>query len=256
MNYPESVQFLYALGNEVKTIKLGLERIRTLLDALGNPQRAYKVVHVAGTNGKGSVCAMIDAGLRAAGVRAGMFTSPHLMEPTERIQIDGMPVSQSEFERAFNVVHETAERLQLDMHPTYFETVTAMAFWLFRERGVETAVVEHRRTSDDRAVLVDDVGVAVENEFVLRADHVHVHDRAVRFAGPSFDKRAAHVGLAAFIRRPIHDDEQSGALGLHARDRSAVLPEVLADCERDVDAADAGHQAGVPGTEEIGRAHV
>ena len=53
------------------------------------------------------------------------------------------------------------------------------------------AVVEHRRTSDDRAVLVDDVGVAVENEFVLRADHVHVHDRAVRFAGPSFDKRAA-----------------------------------------------------------------
>ena len=142
MNYPESVQFLYALGNEVKTIKLGLERIRALLDALGNPQRSYKVVHVAGTNGKGSVCAMIDAGLRAAGVRAGMFTSPHLLEPTERIQIDGMPVNQAEFERAFNVVHETAERLKLDMHPTYFETVTAMAFWLFREHGVETAVVE------------------------------------------------------------------------------------------------------------------
>lgn len=142
MTYPESVQFLYALGNEVKTIKLGLDRIRALLDALGNPQRAYRVVHVAGTNGKGSVCAMIDAGLRAAGVRAGMFTSPHLLEPTERIQIDGLPAGKQEFERAFNVVHETAERLKLDMHPTYFETVTAMAFWLFRERGVETAVVE------------------------------------------------------------------------------------------------------------------
>lgn len=142
MNYPESVQFLYALGNEVKTIKLGLDRIRTLLEALGNPQRAYKVVHVAGTNGKGSVCAMIDAGLQAAGIRTGMFTSPHLMEPTERIQIDGEPVSEEEFERAFNVVHETAEKLNLDVHPTYFETVTAMALWLFRERRVEMAVVE------------------------------------------------------------------------------------------------------------------
>lgn len=142
MTYPESVQFLYSLGNEVKTIKLGLDRIRAVLDALGNPQRAYRVVHVAGTNGKGSVCAMIDAGLRAANIRAGLFTSPHLSEPTERIQIDGMPVSRSEFERAFNVIHETAEKLDLDVHPTYFETVTAMAFWLFRERRVETAVVE------------------------------------------------------------------------------------------------------------------
>ncbi len=142
MTYPESVQFLYSLGHEVKTIKLGLDRIRAVLEALGNPQRAYKVVHVAGTNGKGSVCSMIDAGLRAAGVRSGMFTSPHLTEPTERIQIDGMPVSAAEFERAFNVVHETAEKLDLDVHPTYFETVTAMGFWLFRERRIETAVVE------------------------------------------------------------------------------------------------------------------
>lgn len=142
MTYPESVQFLYALGNEVKTIKLGLDRIRAVLEALGNPQRAYRVVHVAGTNGKGSVCAMIDAGLRAAGVRTGMFTSPHLIEPTERIQIDGMAVSREEFEAAFNAVHGAATRLGLDAHPTYFETVTAMALWQFSERGVETAVIE------------------------------------------------------------------------------------------------------------------
>jgi dihydrofolate synthase/folylpolyglutamate synthase len=142
MTYPETVQFLYALGNEVKTIKLGLDRIRAVLEALGNPQRAYRIVHVAGTNGKGSVCAMIDAGLRAANVHSGMFTSPHLIEPTERIQVDGMPVSREEFEQAFNVVHEAANKLDLDTHPTYFETVTAMAFWLFRERRVEMAVVE------------------------------------------------------------------------------------------------------------------
>jgi dihydrofolate synthase/folylpolyglutamate synthase len=85
---------------------------------------------------------MIDAGLRAAGVRTGLFTSPHLIEPTERIQVDGIAVSHDQFQRAFGVVHETAESLDLDCHPTYFETVTAMGFWLFRERGVETAVVE------------------------------------------------------------------------------------------------------------------
>ncbi len=149
MDYPDSVQFLYALGNEIKTAKLGLERIRTLLAALGDPQKSYRTVHVAGTNGKGSTCAMIEAGLRAAGVRTGLFTSPHLIEPTERIQIDGIPVTQDQFKRAFEVVHETAERLEaapalrgIDCHPTYFETVTAMAFWLFRELGVETAVIE------------------------------------------------------------------------------------------------------------------
>jgi len=109
---------------------------------LGNPERAYRVVHVAGTNGKGSTCAMIDAGLRAANIRTGLFTSPHLIEPTERIQIDGIPVSRTDFERAFNVVHDIAEKLDLDCHPTYFETVTAMAFWLFREKRVETAVIE------------------------------------------------------------------------------------------------------------------
>jgi dihydrofolate synthase/folylpolyglutamate synthase len=85
---------------------------------------------------------MIEAGLRAAGVRTGLFTSPHLIEPTERIQIDGIPVSEADFERAFNVVHEIAETLDLDCHPTYFETVTAMAFWLFKEKRVHTAVIE------------------------------------------------------------------------------------------------------------------
>ncbi|MFN3322783.1 MAG: bifunctional folylpolyglutamate synthase/dihydrofolate synthase [Bryobacteraceae bacterium] len=146
MNYPDSVQFLYALGNEYKTIKFGLERIRTLLAALGDPQQACRFVHVAGTNGKGSTCAMIASALRTAGIRTGLFTSPHLVEPTERIQIDGLPVSRADFASAFDQVHLTAERLlasgQLDYHPTYFETVTAMAFLLFRGHGCHTVVLE------------------------------------------------------------------------------------------------------------------
>lgn len=144
--YPDSVRFLYALGNEIRTAKLGLERIRALLAALGHPERAGRFIHVAGTNGKGSVCAMTEAALRAAGVRTGLYISPHLVEPTERIQIDGRPVSEADFTRAFDLVHRTAEEMlrrdELDAHPTYFETVTAMAFLIFRERAVDTVVLE------------------------------------------------------------------------------------------------------------------
>src|SRR5271169_2933928 len=101
MNYPDAVQYLYSLGNEVLTAKLGLERISALLEALGDPHRACRWVHVAGTNGKGSTSAMIEAGLRAAGIRTGLYISPHLVEPTERIQIGGQAVSQDQFAGAF-----------------------------------------------------------------------------------------------------------------------------------------------------------
>src|SRR5581483_10235981 len=83
MNYADSVRFLYSLGNEIQTAKFGLERITRLLEGLGNPQHGRRWIHVAGTNGKGSTCAMIEAALLAAGVRAGLYTSPHLIEPTE-----------------------------------------------------------------------------------------------------------------------------------------------------------------------------
>jgi len=146
MNYPDSVRFLYALGNEVITAKLGLERIAALLEALDHPQQACRIVHVAGTNGKGSTCAMIESGLRAAGHRTGLFTSPHLVEPTERVRIAGCPVPAERFAAAFDRVHACAEELlrqeRIDLHPTYFESVTAIALLLFREYGVEFAVLE------------------------------------------------------------------------------------------------------------------
>ena len=146
MNYPDSVHFLYALGNEIKTAKFGLERIRTVLDALGRPQDRLRIVHVAGTNGKGSTCAMIESGLRAAGERTGLFISPHLAEPTERISIGGRSSSAACFADAFNRVHATVEGLlaagAIDMHTTYFETVTAMALAVFASEAVDTVVLE------------------------------------------------------------------------------------------------------------------
>src|ERR1051325_11434744 len=127
MKYPDSVHFLYALGNEVKTAKLGLERIQAVLNGLGGPQDGLRIVHVAGTNGKGSTCALIESALRADGQRTGLFTSPHLAEPTERIRISGAPISAERFTAAFDRVHAAAEELlsagSIDFHPTYFETV-------------------------------------------------------------------------------------------------------------------------------------
>src|SRR6266446_582397 len=146
MNYPDSVRFLYSLGNEVKTAKYGLERINIVLEALGHPERLPRIVHGAGTNGKGSTSAMIESGLRAAGLRTGLFTSPHLVQPTERIRINGCRVTAEQFTAAFDRVHSCAEELlnrgAIDFHSTYFETVTAMAFALFQELKTEAVVLE------------------------------------------------------------------------------------------------------------------
>jgi dihydrofolate synthase/folylpolyglutamate synthase len=148
MTYEESVRFLYSLGNELKAAKYDLVRIRAILAALGDPHLRGRFVHVAGTNGKGSTCAMIESGLRAAGFHTGLYTSPHLAEPTERIQIAGRPMTRDEFAAAFDRVHQCAESLmadgRIDQHPSYFETVTAMAFvtqpavcdWIVLEVGM------------------------------------------------------------------------------------------------------------------------
>jgi dihydrofolate synthase/folylpolyglutamate synthase len=139
VNSPDSVRYLYSLGNELKAgAKFGLERMQTLLTQLGNPELGQRLIHVAGTNGKGSTCAMIANALRHAGYRTGLYTSPHLIEPTERIQINGHPLSPGEFVEAFERVHEAAEALlqrdRLDAHPSFFEMVTAMALVTFREK--------------------------------------------------------------------------------------------------------------------------
>jgi dihydrofolate synthase / folylpolyglutamate synthase len=146
MSYSEAVHYLLSLGNEVKSAKLGLDRIEALLEKLGRPECAFRSVHVAGTNGKGSTAAMIEAGLRAAGRRTGLYTSPHLVRINERIQVSGVPISDSDFCIAFATVQQAVEQLlasgTIELHPTYFECVTAMAFWHFRTAGVEYAVVE------------------------------------------------------------------------------------------------------------------
>ena len=136
----------YLFGLEFHGHKFGLDNIRAITDALGRPQDACRVLHVAGTNGKGSVCAMAAAALRAAGYRTGCYTSPHLVDLEERFQVDGTPLPRATVEVAVETVRRTAERLQADgglrAVPTFFEVATATAFLLFREAGVQIAVVE------------------------------------------------------------------------------------------------------------------
>src|SRR5438105_12186024 len=99
MDFAQTISYLLSLGHETLTIKLGLENTETLLAALENPERTFPAVQIAGTNGKGSTAAFLDSICRAAGIRTGLFTSPHLISITERIRISGKQISEPEFAR-------------------------------------------------------------------------------------------------------------------------------------------------------------
>lgn len=138
MSYKEALGWLF--GTQLFGIKLGLENIERLLRALGVPAPQQRVIHVAGTNGKGSVCAMIDSILRRHGYRSGLFTSPHLVTFRERIQVDGEMIGEAEVANGLTILREMVG--DWDPHPTFFELATALALRHFRERDCEYAVLE------------------------------------------------------------------------------------------------------------------
>jgi len=131
-----ALEALYGL--ERRKDKLGLDGTRDLLRALGDPQRCFKAVHVAGTNGKGSVCAIVERVLREAGVRTGLFTSPHLVDFRERIRVGGHWADEGRLATRL----EHIQGLPEGRDRTFFEVCTALAFDDFAARGVEWAVVE------------------------------------------------------------------------------------------------------------------
>ncbi|HEX8128088.1 MAG TPA: Mur ligase family protein [Pyrinomonadaceae bacterium] len=142
--FEEAVNYLLSLGHETLAIKLGLYNIERLLAALGSPERDYPAVQIAGTNGKGSVAAMLDSICRASGVRAGLYTSPHLVSITERIRLAGGDITRAEFARLATRVRAAATELATATGalPTFFEQVTAIALLAFREARVELAILE------------------------------------------------------------------------------------------------------------------
>ena len=153
-----------------------LGRIAALTELLGDPQRAYPVIHITGTNGKGSTAAMIESLLRAAGLRTGRFTSPHLTSITERITVDGEPISDERFDELWGELEPYVaivdERRIDGVACTFFEIITAMAFAAFADAPVDVAVVEVGLGGTWDATNVADAGVAVITPIDL--DHTHL----------------------------------------------------------------------------------
>ena len=138
MGIEETLHFIHAtswMGS-----RLGLERMQDLMFHLGNPQEELRFVHVAGSNGKGSVCAMLSSILTAAGYHTGLYTSPHLLRVNERMKIDGADISDEDLIRAAEQVKTAVE--QMDDKPTEFEVITALAFLFFRQQKCDIVVLE------------------------------------------------------------------------------------------------------------------
>jgi dihydrofolate synthase / folylpolyglutamate synthase len=147
VSYESAISQLLALGHELTSPrKFELAHMRTLAEALGNPQRRLPSVLIAGTNGKGSTAATLASMAQAAGYRTGLYTSPHLLRVNERIQINQEPISDSElaemYERVESAAAELVARGALPWHPSFFEMLTAMMFEYFASAGVELAVLE------------------------------------------------------------------------------------------------------------------
>ena len=167
-SYAAAERALLARWPETR-LEPSLDRIRALTELLGDPQHAYPVVHLTGTNGKTSTSRMIDALLRAIGLRTGRFTSPHLESMTERISVDGEPLSEEVFLDAYNDIAPYLEMVDAEsVHPlSFFETVVGMAYATFADAPVDAAVVEvglggawdATNVADGRVAVVTPIGV-------------------------------------------------------------------------------------------------
>lgn len=134
MNYNQAIEKLTSKG--MFYINYSLDRILSVLETFGNPQDDLKCIHVAGTNGKGSVCAMMDSILREAGYKIGLYTSPHIFEYTERIKINGTEIPQEDFASIFEEIN------QVNIHLTEFEILTVIMFIYFKRRQVDYVILE------------------------------------------------------------------------------------------------------------------
>ena len=140
VGYTEAIQFLYDL--RLFGAKFGLENTFKLAELAGNPQNQLRFIHVAGTNGKGSTCAILESIYRAAGLRTGLFTSPHLVSFRERIQVNRQLISEAEVVRLVGELQPLLKQFPADHHPTFFEVVTVMALKFFAEQKCDLVIWE------------------------------------------------------------------------------------------------------------------
>ena len=141
MTLPDSIQYIYDLQRI--GIKFGLSNTENLLHSFGDPHLGLDVIHISGTNGKGSTAAMVMSILKDAGYRVGLYSSPHLIDLSERIQINGIPIKQGELAGLAEEIRQRTQALDFkDSHPTFFESVTCMAILYFFRMNVDFAILE------------------------------------------------------------------------------------------------------------------
>jgi dihydrofolate synthase/folylpolyglutamate synthase len=242
----DPLSYLFSL--EQFGIKFGLDNISTLVARLGHPERTFQSVHIAGTNGKGSVTAMVDAALRAAGHRSARYTSPHLIDLTERFVIDGRPVSEDALVAVIadlqRVVASLLDDGTLSAPPTFFEVTTAAAFELFRRAGVAVAVVEVGLGGRlDATNVVLPAATAITS---IAFDHE-------RYLGSTIEEIAFEK--AGIIKPGVPvvigelEPEASGVIHRVARERGAdVIRTTAADAR--------GFSIGLPGVHQAGNAAI
>ena len=248
MTFAGAVQYLLGLGHETLTMKLGLRNTELLLNALDHPERAFPSVQIAGTNGKGSTAVMLDSICRAAGIRVGLYTSPHLVSITERIRVAGEAIAPEEFAACATTVRDVAEQLlrdkQIEAIPTFFEQLTVIALLGFRNAGIELAILETGlggrldSTTAANARIVGITQIAMDHEEYLGRTLEGIASEKAAIIRPGVDAIIAKQtpeALAVLLKRceetgviPIVDDghrtiETTTALrGRHQVDNAAV----------------------------------
>jgi dihydrofolate synthase/folylpolyglutamate synthase len=198
------------------TVRLGLEPTVALLDALGRPQDHFLALHVAGTNGKGSVAALLAAALQACGLRTGLYTSPHLVRFAERIRVEDEPISDTALAELIDQVdaQAAAAQPQIGRDVTFFEFTTALAFALFRRAGVQVAVIEVGMGGRlDATNVVDPLACAITS---IGFDHM-------AYLGNTIEQIAAEkAGIIKPGRAVVCGDLPPAALAV-VRSRAAAL---------------------------------
>jgi dihydrofolate synthase/folylpolyglutamate synthase len=239
-------------------VKFGLDNMRAIVARLDHPERAFRSLHVAGTNGKGSVAAMLDAALREAGRRTARYTSPHLIDLSERFVVDGRAVSPAAFADAVALVRDAVEGLRaegaLEAQPTFFEVTTAVAFELFRSAGAEIAVVEVGLGGrlDATNVITPEVGaitsialdhqrhlgstlrdIAREKAGIIKAEVPVVIGELPAEARMAVEEVARDKGAEIVTALPSELGERRvGLAGAHQRSNAAVALKVLQTLDR------------------------
>src|SRR6056297_2823077 len=175
MNFDELVNTLYGKRAGNVKIKLGLERIKKLMEAIGNPEKNFKVIHIAGTNGKGSITKALATIFTGQGMKTGSFISPHLVSITERININNQQISKDEFIKIYEEIEPKIQNLKEtnpDMEPSFFEIITAMALKYFEKNGVDLAIMEVGLGGrlDSTNVVESDVSVIS----TIQKDHIKI----------------------------------------------------------------------------------